>query len=51
MASSKASEYRENAELCEKQAERAPSSHLAEEYRKVANQWRAMADHADRDDF
>jgi len=51
MASSKAPEYRANAELCEKQAEWAPTEHLAEEYRKLARQWRAMAEHAEHNRF
>jgi hypothetical protein len=51
MTSSKASEYRENAKLCEERAERAPTSHLAEDYRKLANQWRAMAEQVDHDGF
>jgi hypothetical protein len=51
MAPSAASEYRENAALCEKQAEQAPNSHFAEEYRKLARQWRAMAEHAEHNGF
>jgi len=44
-------EYRKNAELCENQAERAATSHVAEEYRKLARQWREMAEHADHNGF
>jgi hypothetical protein len=47
MVSSKAAEYRENAELCEKEAEHAPTSYYAEQFRKLAQHWRELAEHAE----
>ena len=51
MESTESSEYRKNAELCEKQAQQAPTSHIAEEYQTLARQWREMAEQADRSGF
>ena len=48
MASSKAHEYRENAERCEQEATRALTPALADEYLELAKQWRDMAEWAGR---
>jgi hypothetical protein len=51
MVTSKAAEYRKNAELCEKEAEHAPSLYFAEQFRKLAQQWRELAEHAEGKGF
>jgi hypothetical protein len=51
MVRSKALEYRENADLCEQQAERAPTSYFAEQFRKLAQHWRELAEHAEHKGF
>jgi len=51
VASSKALEYRKNAELCEREAERAPTAYFAEEFRKLAKHWRELAGYAEDNRF
>jgi hypothetical protein len=45
---SKAEEYRANARECEENAEQTRDSHLKEQFLKTAQQWRDMADHAEK---
>jgi hypothetical protein len=49
MASSRADQYRKNAEQCEQEAKRVLSPLIADEYRKLAKQWRQLAELADHD--
>jgi hypothetical protein len=52
MSLSTAEQHRKNAQDCEEQAKRSGTSeHVVEEYKKLARQWRLMAEHAERDDF
>jgi len=51
MVSSKALEYRKNAELCEEEAERAPTEYFAEQFQKLAQHWRELAEYAEDKGF
>jgi len=51
MVSSTALKYRKNAELCEEEAERAPTAYFAEQFRKLAQHWRELAEHAEDKGF
>jgi hypothetical protein len=48
---SRADDYRKNAEQCEQEAKRALSPLIADEYRKLAKQWRLMAEQANYNSF
>jgi hypothetical protein len=48
LTSSKADEYRAQARECEELAELTRDSHLKEQFLKTAQQWRDMAEHAEK---
>jgi uncharacterized protein YozE (UPF0346 family) len=49
--SSRALEYRKNAELCEEEAEHAPTAYFAEQFRKLAQHWRELAEYIEDKGF
>jgi hypothetical protein len=51
MATEKVLVYRKNAELCEEEAERAPTAYFAEQFRKLAQHWRELAEYAEDKGF
>jgi hypothetical protein len=51
MVSSKALEYCKNAELCEEKAEHAPTAYFAEQFRKLAQHWRELAEYTEDKGF
>jgi hypothetical protein len=51
MVSSKALEYRKNAELCEEEAERAPTEYFAEQFQKLAQHWWELVEYAEDKGF
>jgi len=46
MATGKVLEYRRNAELRHKKADRAPTEYFAEQFRKLAKHWRELEEYA-----
>jgi hypothetical protein len=51
MVTSKAAEYLKNAELCDEEAARVPTTYFAEQFRRLAQYWRELADHAETRGF